>query len=745
MLTHGRSNDAGPAQDVAPQPSRRRFLAGAATAAGALVLGFRLDLRGARAAGGPDLSQVKALPNAFVRIAADDTVTVVIKHLDMGQGNTTGLAAILADELDADWAQVRTAFAPADAALYNNLLMGPVQGTGGSTAIANSWFQLRKAGAAARAMLVSAAAAQWSAPAGEITVEKGVVRHAGSNRQARFGELAAAAATQTVPENPRLKDPSEWRIIGSRVPRVDSVAKTNGSAIYSLDIRRPGQVTAVVAHPPRFGGVPARVDDAAARKVAGVLDVVTIPTGVAVIARDTWTAMRGRDALQVTWDEGAAETRSSDVILAEYRETAKRPGLVASERGDPAAAIQGAAKVLEAEFNFPYLAHAAMEPLNATIERAADGTYDVFAGCQLQTIEQAVVAATLGVTTDKVRLHTQWAGGSFGRRATPGADYFAEAAAIVKATGGKAPVHLVWTREDDMAGGYYRPTVYHKLRAGLDAKGGIAGWQHVVVGKSIMIGSPFEAMIVKNGIDGTTVEGASDTPYALPAYRFEVHNAREGVPVLWWRSVGHTHTAHAMEVFIDELAHAAGADPVAYRLSLLTRAPRLSGVLRLAAEKAGWSAQQGAAADRKGRALGVAAHESFGSYVAMMADVSVDGGKVKVNRIVAAVDVGIAVTPDVIHAQVEGAVGFALSSVLRNRITLKDGVVQERNFDSYEPTRMSEMPVVEVHIMPSEAAPTGIGEPGVPVLAPAISNAIFAATGQRLRSLPLDLAGLKGV
>ncbi len=354
-----------------------------------------------------------------------------------------------------------------------------------------------------------------------------------------------------------------------------------------------------------------------------------------------------------------------------------------------------------------------------------------------------MIAAHLGVTTDKVRLHTQWAGGSFGRRATPGADYLAEAASIMRATGGKAPVHLVWTREDDMAGGYYRPTVYHKLKAGLDAKGAITGWTHTMVGKSILIGSPFEAMMVKNGIDSTTVEGASDTPYALPAYHFEVHNGREGVPVLWWRSVGHTHTAHAMEVFIDELAHAAGADPVAFRLGLLGGAPRLSGVLKLAAEKAGW----GAAKDGfgKGRGLGVSAHESFGSYVAMVADVSAEEAKVTVNRIVAAVDVGIAVNPDVIRAQVEGAVGFALSSVLRNRITLKDGVVQERNFDTYEPTRMSEMPVVEVHIMPSTTAPTGIGEPGVPVLAPAVSNAIFAATGQRLRSLPLDLSGLRGV
>ncbi|WP_419829746.1 molybdopterin cofactor-binding domain-containing protein [Methylobacterium sp.] len=718
------------------RPSRRGLLAGA----GAIVVAFRLDTKPARAAAGPDLASVKAQPNAFVRIAPDDTVTVVIKHLDMGQGNTTGLATILADELGADWKTVRTEFAPADATLYNNSLMGPIQGTGGSTAVANSWFQLRKAGAAAREMLMAEAAFRWKVPVAQITVAEGVVRHEPSGRQARFGELAASAASLPVPSEPRLKDPSEWTLIGRTVPRLDSVAKTNGSAIYSLDIRRPNQVTAVVARAPRFGATVKSFDAAAARKVVGVLDVVQVPTGVAVIARDTWAAMKGREALNVAWDDSTAETRSSDAILAEYRERAKGPGLTASERGDPQAALNGAAKVIEAEFTFPYLAHAAMEPLNATIERAADGGYDVYAGFQFQTVEQATMAAILGVTPDRVRLHSNWAGGSFGRRATPTADYLAEAATVFKAAGETAPIHLVWTREDDMAGGYYRPTVLHKVRAGIDAKGAVVGWDHVMVGKSIMIGSPFEAMIVKNGIDSTTVEGASDTPYALPAYRFGVHNGREGVPVLWWRSVGHTHTAHVMEVMIDELAHAADVDPVAYRLSLLTQAPRLSGVLKLAADKAGWSDKP----QEKGRGLGVAVHESFGSYVAMVADVTAQDSGIRVNRIVAAVDVGVAVNPDVIRAQVEGAVGFALSAVLRNRITLKEGQVQEHNFDAYEPTRMSEMPQVAVHIVPSQAAPTGIGEPGVPVLAPAIANAVFSATGQRLRSLPLDLSGVKG-
>jgi isoquinoline 1-oxidoreductase beta subunit len=459
---------------------------------------------------------------------------------------------------------------------------------------------------------------------------------------------------------------------------------------------------------------------------------------VAVLAKDTWSAMKGREALQVTWDDAAAEKRSSDAIMAEYKEIARRSGHVAVNRGDAARSIVKAAKVLEAEFEFPYLAHAAMEPLNGTIAKNPDGTIEVWAACQLQTIEQAVVASIMGVTPDRVKLNTTWAGGSFGRRATPSADYLAEAATILKAINGRAPVHLVWTREDDMQGGHYRPMVYHRIRAGLDAAGNPTAWEHSIVGKSIMIGSPFEASIV-NGVDPTSVEGVADTAYAIPNFRAEVHNAKEGVPVLWWRSVGHTHTAQAMEVFVDELARAAGQDPVQYRLRLLKDAPREAGVLRLAAEKAGWGQTM-----PRGRGQGVSVHKSFGTYVAMVADVSAEGSTLKVERIVAAVDCGIAVNPDVIRAQIEGAVGFALSSVLRNRITLQDGIVQEANFDAYEPTRMSEMPLVEVHIVPSSEAPSGIGEPGVPTLAPAIANAAFAATGKRLRSLPLDLTALRG-
>jgi isoquinoline 1-oxidoreductase beta subunit len=739
MPRHGSVEEITMLATSAPVPTRRAFLLGAAAASGALVIGLTVDFKGVMAAAPAAGPNPPADPNAFIRIAPDDTVTVIVKHLDKGQGVTTGFATIVADELDADWAQMRTEFAPADSKRYNNLFWGPAQGTGGSTSVANSWTQLRKAGAAARAMLVEAAAAEWGVPAGEIRVAGGELSHS-SGRSGRFGAFATKAAGLPVPQEPRLKDPSQWVYIGKQVARLDSVEKTSGRAIYGLDVRRPGMLTAVVAHPPLFGARLATLDDAKARAVPGVVDVVRIPTGVAVVAKDTWSAMKGREALGLTWDDSRAEKRSTDVILGDYRASAARPGLVAATRGDAPVAIGRASRVIEAEFTFPYLAHAAMEPMNGTVARNPDGSYEAWGGFQIQTIDQATVAAILGVSPDKVKLNTVWAGGSFGRRATPQADWIAEAAHILKATGEKAPIHLVWTREDDMMAGYYRPMVLHKVQVGLDARGSISGWDHVIVGKSILMGTPFEAMMIKNGVDATSVEGASDTAYALPALRVSVHNAKEAVPVLWWRSVGHTHTAHVVETLVDEAAHAAGQDPVAYRLALLKDAPRQTAVLRLAAEKAGWGEPL-----PKGRGRGVSVHESFGSCVAMVADVSAGEGGIRVERIVAAVDCGLPINPDVIRAQIEGSVGFALSAVLRNRITLKDGAVQETNFDSYAPTRMGEMPRVEVHIIPSEQPPTGIGEPGVPTIAPAIGNAVFAATGRRLRSLPLDLESLKGV
>lgn len=724
---------------TAPAPTRRGLLIGGGALAGALLIGVATGggSRIARAAGdAPRRFDPPAAPDAFVRIGADDRVTVIVKHLDKGQGIATGLTTLVAEELDADWAQMGFEFAPADAARYANLAWGPVQGTGGSTALAGSWVQLRKAGAAARAMLVEAAAAEWGVPAGEITIARGRIAHAGSGREAGFGAFAEAAARLPVPSDPALKPPERWIYIGKHAPRIDTPEKITGRAIYSIDVRREGALTALVAHPPLFGARVASFDAAEARAVPGVVDVVAIPSGVAVLAHDTWSAMKGRKALRVTWDESRAETRSTEELAAEFRALADRPGTVAARVGEAGEALARAAQVVEAEHVFPYLAHATMEPMGGTIERRADGTIAAYGAFQIPTIDQAAIAGLFGTTPDRVHMETVYAGGSFGRRAVPSADWVMEAAHILKASGERAPIKLVWTREDDMAAGHYRPLVVHKVRAGLDAQGRISGWMHRIVGKSIMLGSPFEALIMASGVDPTSVEGAQATPYAIPDRRLEVHNSRELVPVLWWRAVGHTHNAHVMETMIDALAHAVGQDPVAYRLALLEGAPREAAVLRLAAEKAGWDG--GAMGANRGR--GVAVHRSFGSAVAMVAEVEVDGTAIRVPRIVAAVDCGIPVNPDVIRAQVEGSVGFALSSVLRERVSLERGRVQETNFDAYLPTRFSEMPRVEVHIVPSDAEPTGIGEPAVPTLGPAIANAVFAATGRRVNSLPLDLS-----
>ncbi len=730
---------------VSPRALSRRDVLKAA-GAGVLVLG--VVLRGGRAFAEEAAGGGKAIaplvndaprPNAFVRIAPDNTVTVIVKHLDKGQGVTTGLPTIVAEELDADWAQMRAEFAPADAQLYNNLDFGPIQGTGGSSSVHNSWMQLRKAGAAARAMLVAAAAEDWKVPATEVVVKRGMLSHA-SGRTATFGECAAKAAEQPVPVEVKLKDPKDFTLIGTQLHRLDHIVKTDGSAKYALDIRRPDMLTAVMQRSPRFGGTVKSVDDKAARAMKGVVDVVTVPQGVAVLAENTWAARQGRDALKIEWDDTKAESRSSADMLADYKKLAATQGALAVKAGDADEALKSSGKVIRAEFVFPYLAHAPMEPLNGTVEKAADGSYDFYAGSQFPTVEQAVAAATLGVTPDKVRIHTVWAGGSFGRRATPNGDYFGELAAIMKASGEKRPVHLVWTREDDIKGGRYRPMFYHAVEASLDPSGGVAAWKHRLVGQSFMRGTAFEPIMIKDGVDATAVEGAADLPYAIPNRLVEWHDAPSPVSTLWWRSVGHSHTAQAVEVMMDDLAHAAGQNPVDFRLGLLKDHPRHVGVLKLAAGKAGFGKTMPA-----GQGQGVAVHESFNTFVAMVADVSVKGSDVKVDRIVIAVDCGMAINPDIIKAQMEGGAGYGLGAALRNKITFDKGLVEQANFDTYEPLRMSDMPKIEVYIMPSTEAPTGVGEPGVPPVAPAVSNAIFAATGKRLRSLPFDFDSLKGV
>ncbi len=727
---------------VAAEPvtaSRRSFLKGAGAVGGGLVIGAMLP-RGAFAAEAKAptiIGPADPRPQAFVRIAPDNTVTVLVKHLDKGQGIMTGLTTIVAEELDADWAQMRGAFAPADSTLYANHFFG-IQGTGGSTAVANSWDELRMAGAAARAMLVATASARWNVPVSEITVEKGVVRHAKSNRTANFGALAEDAAKLPVPQKVALKDAKDYKLVGNpSLHRLDHVSKTNGTAIFAMDIRRPGQVTAVLARSPRFGGTVKSVDAAAAKQVPGVIDVLTLPVGVAVVAKNTWAAIKGREALKVEWDDAKAETRGTEEILADYRKLAEKQGNVAANKGDAEKALAGAAKVVEAEFVFPYLAHAPMEPLNATVELKPDGGCTIYAGSQFQGVEQKVVASILGCKPEQVAIETQWAGGSFGRRATPNGDYIAEAAIIAKAYG-KAPVHLVWTREDDIQGGRYRPLFLHKIKAGVDAQGKLVAWQQRIVGQSFMTGTPFEAVMVKNGVDETSVEGASDMAYAVPNLAVDLHSPVSPVTTLWWRSVGHTHTAYAKEVMIDELAAAAGKDPVAFRMDLLKDSPRLQGVLKLAAEKADWGKPL-----PKGRARGVAVHESFDTFVAHVAEVSVnDKGQVKVERVVCAVDCGQAVNPNIIEAQISGGTGWGIGHALRDEITMTGGVVDQANFDTYQPLRNSEMPPVEVHVLPSTVRPTGVGEPGVPTAAPAVANAVFAATGKRLHHLPFTKSGM---
>jgi len=704
--------------------TRRHFLQTTALAAGALLIGFRLDGRPAAAA------QALA-PDAFIRIAPDNTITIISKHTELGQGSYSGLATILAEEMDADWGQIGVEAAPADARRYGNRLAGGAQLTGGSTAMAEAWDEMRRAGATARAMLVEAASREWGVPASEITVADGVVSHPGSGRRATFGELASKAAAITPPAQVTLKDPKDFKLIGKRVPRVDGRPKTDGSAQFTADFSTPGLLTALIARPPRFGATVKSVDDTAARRVKGVTHVLRVPTGVAVVATGFWAARRGREALRVTWDESRAERRGSDDLYAAYRALAIRSGTPAKRLGDTAAALRGAAKVLEAVYEFPYLAHAPMEPLDAVVRIGADLT-ELWAGSQAPTIDQQVVAKVSGVAPDKVRIHTLLAGGSFGRRATPDGDIAGEAAAVAKAIGDGRPVKVMWTREDDIRGGRYRPLYVHRLRAGLDANGAIVAWEHRIVGQSILAGTPFESTIVKNGIDATSVEGAANLPYDIPNLNVELHTTKVGVPVLWWRSVGSTHTAYSTETFLDELAHAAGRDPLELRRALLAKHPRHLAALNLAAEKAGWGQTLPA-----GRARGIAVHESFNSVVAQVAEVSSrPDGLPRVERVVCAVDCGTAINPDVVRAQMEGGIGFGLAGALWSEVTLVQGRVEQRNFDDYRPLRIMDMPAVEVHIVPSGAAPTGVGEPGVPPIAPAVANAYFQLTGHRVRRLP---------
>lgn len=719
------------------RPSRRQFLAGTAAAGAGLTIGF------------PALAQapaaVAAVPNPFagyVRIGTDNFVTVMSAHMDMGQGVYNGIATLVAEELGADWSTIRVDGASGNLALYGNAAWGgAAQGTGGSTAMSSSWERYRRAGAIARTMLVSAAAKAWNVPASEIAVSKGTLFHAASGRGATFGAFADAAAKEPVPQNVALKSPAEWNLIGKPGQRrYDSAPKTNGTHDFTIDLRFPGMLIATVEHPPLFGGKVASLDATAAKAVPGVVDVVTIPTGVAVLARDTWAAIKGREALQIVWDETSAEKRGSAELRAEYLAALDVPGThVADMAGDAQAAFGRAVKTIEATYEFPYLAHAALEPLNAVVRRQGD-TIEIYGGHQIPDLYQALAARAAGTTPDKIAMRIMKTGGGFGRRAVGDGDVVIEAVEIAKAIGFRAPVKLQWTRETDMAGGRYRPMYMHKVKIGIDAQGRLAGWHHRIVGQSILGGTPFAGMI-QNGVDVTSVEGVAHSVYAIPDRRVELTTTKVGVPVLWWRSVGHTHTAYAMETAIDEIATATGKDPVALRRELLAGKPKHLGVLELVAQRAKWGEKPA-----EGVYRGVAVHESFGTTVGMIAEIRMTSAtEFKVERVVAAVDCGVAINPDQVRAQIEGAVGFGLGSVLREKLTLEGGKVVETNYDQYRPLRIDEMPKVEVHIVPSNAQPTGIGEPGVPLIGPAVANAYAAATGKRIRALPFETALEQGV
>ena len=713
---------------------RRGFLALAV--AGGFALGLApLGVR-AQAAAASALKPTE-LPGAFVAIAPDGWVTITVNRLEFGQGVQTGLPMVLAEELDADWSRVRSQLGGNHPA-YNDPLWG-MHLTGGSTAIKNSFTQYRELGARARALLLAAAAERWQVPAHTLRTEAGQVIGAGGRRLG-YGELAEAARRQPVPERVALKDPKHFRLIGQPTTRLDAHAKSSGRQDFGMDVRRPGQLTAVVARPPVFGARLRSLDDRAARAVKGVKAVLRVPLdrgaeGVAVVADGYWPAKMGRDALKLDWASDAVEKVDSERQLAQYRALARQDG--ARHFDADMAPLAAAPKRIEAEFVFPYLAHAPMEPLNCTVELGEQGA-QLWLGTQMPGLDAAAAARTLGLKPEQVRIHVQAAGGGFGRRGVPSGEYVVEACAIARAArqaGLAAPVRTVWSREDDIKGGYYRPMHLHRAQIGFDERGRVLAWDHSIVGQSIMAGTFFEQGMLKNGIDQTAVEGMR-APYPLPM-RLTVHHPQLNVPVLWWRSVGSTHTAFVMETLIDEIARATQQDPVAYRLAMFGSAhPRHTAALKLAVAKSGYGQRR----LPEGRAWGVAVHESFESVVAYVVEASLKDGSPVLHSVTAGVHCNLVVNPRSVAAQVEGGVLMGLGMCLPGAaITLKDGAVEQSNFGDYRVARITEMPQVAVHTVPSADPPTGMGEPGLPPLAPAYANALAVLTGKPLRELPFRL------
>ncbi len=620
------------------------------------------------------------------------------------------------------------------AAIYNHTIF-PFQVTGGSTSVYSEWGRMLEAGARAREKLIAAAAKAWKVERTSCHAEKGRVVHE-SGKTMTYGELAQDASTMAEPGEIRLKDPSAFTIVGKPRRRLDSRDKVDGKTIFGIDGAVPGMLTCVIARSPVFGGKVRSFNADKARGMPGVREVVQVESGVAVVADTFWSANLARRTIECTWDEGPLGRLSTVEMQKQYRDLAQTPGAIARKEGDPEKALVDGATRVSAEYMLPYLAHAPMEPLNCLVDLRADGC-DIWVGTQFQSVDRDAAARVAGLDPERVNIHTTFLGGGFGRRANPQSDFVAEAVQVAKAVG--KPVKVVWTREDDTKGGYYRPMMHHRLSAALDPAGAPVAWHQTIVGQSIIKGSPFEALMMQSDIDETSVEGAKDLHYEIPNIQIDLHTVQAGPPVLWWRSVGHSQTAFAVESFVDEIAHAAGIDPYKFRHDLLGRTPRLMGVLDLAASKAGWGTPF-----QEGRGRGIAVHKSFESFIAHVAEVSVGpDGQVRVHRVVCAIDCGRIVNPRTIEAQMEGAIAMGLSAALYGEITLKEGRVEQGNFTDYPILHINEMPIVEVHIVSSRESPGGVGEPGLPPVAPAVTNAIFALTGKRIRQLPIRKEELK--
>jgi len=702
------------------------FLAGGAVVATGLVVPWYLGRRGGPDARLPSVSRGPGLaPNAWVHVAPDNTVTVWLAKSEMGQGVYTGLAQILGEELDVDPRKLRIEFAPVDAA-YNSAF-APMQFTGGSTSINTSYEQLRKAGATARAMLVAAAAKRWSVAADTLRTHDGNVL--GSAGTATYGELATEAARQRAPRDVVLKDPANFRYIGRPLRRLDSELKITGRAQFGIDVIRPDMAHAALARSPVFGGKLRSFDDSATRAVSGVLDVKRISAGVAVLATSTWAARRGRDALILEWDEGAGAVLSTDTMRAQFRTLLREPGATARDEGNVDAALDSGARTIDVEYELPFLAHACMEPLNCVAHVTAGGC-EIWTGTQFQTPDRNAAATLLGMRPEQVQVHTQFLGGGFGRRANPQSDFVLEAVELAREAG--RPVKITWTREDDMRAGWYRPFGLSRIRAAVDADGMPLAWYHAIAAQPVLRGTLFSGFIPEGQPDPSVTEGAADMPYAIPNLRVSAQEAQSVVPVQWWRSVGHTHTAFVVNSAIDELAVLGGRDPLAVRRALLANQPRHLAVLNAAAQRARWGREL-----EPGHFHGIALQESFDSIVAQVAEVSVEGSTVRVHRMTCAIDCGLAVNPAGVIAQMESAVAFGLTAALHGEIRIEAGRAVQSNFDDYPLLRISEMPFVDTILVAGDGPMGGAGEPGVPPVAPAVCNAIFAATGKRIRRLPI--------